>query len=223
MKQRGEELLVINRKIFYLILLSIGISGIVVGYVIGYIFTPTKEIYIQKNVESEKTVLPATVETAFAKKSETSPTNPVQTQKAENIEEKKPESIPKDSADKPEIRYEHKKQTQETEKFTLKDIPLNQEQQSSNIKKPIKRKYAKIPYYTIQLGAFSEIANTNKLKEELTKAGYKVSINKEDLYKVRIGRFEKFSQAKQISSELNSKGFNNFIIKISKSSAGGKQ
>lgn len=234
MKEKGEELLVLNRRVFYLILLAVALSGIVVGYLIGYVSTPTKEVYIQKTSESEKTVLPATVETALAKKTENqqqpntdqikSPANQSSSEtKKEEVkkEETLAKSVPQEKVDEKEkksVAEQKEKQEQNKERVTEKET-----ERTKIVEKPKKHRTTKSTYYTIQLGAFEEKSNSERLKEELKKAGYKVFIVKEDNYKVRLGRFEKFSQAKILSQELNEKGFENFILKVKKSSIGGKK
>jgi len=219
MKQQGEELLVLNKKIFFAILLGIALVGILIGYTIGYIIAPTKEVNIQKTEDSEKTVLSTPVGTAFASKDETS-----QTKTEDNIE--KPLQKDEKNIPIPKIEVAEKQQQEKKSKNmeTKKQIQvLEQEEKHEVLKKPlttVKSKNIRKSTYTIQVGAFSEMINVNNLKDRLKKAGYDSFVVKEDLYKVRIGKYERFSIAKKISQELHSKGFENFIIKSYKK--GGK-
>jgi|GEM_PF-546828 len=219
MKQKGEELLVMNKKIFFAILLGIALIGIAIGYTLGYITAPIKEVYIQKTEDSEKTVLSTPVGTAFANKNETS-----QPKTEDNVE--KPPQKDEKNIPTPKIEVAEKQQQEKKSENmeTKKQIQaLEQREKHEVLKKSFttaKSKTIKKSTYTIQVGAFSEMTNVYNLKERLKKAGYDSFLVKEDLYKVRIGKYERFSMAKKISQELHAKGFENFIIKSS--TKGGK-
>ncbi|MGC8937703.1 MAG: SPOR domain-containing protein [Thermodesulfovibrio sp.] len=209
MKQKSEELLVINKKIFFLILFGIAVLGIIVGYVIGYITTPVKEIYVSKADNSEKTVLSTTVGTAFAKKQEDS------TAKTEVKQEQQVQQTNEKDKLKPEI--EIAQNTVQTKQVETKSQTSEQKVKKQDFEKPVKAikyKTHKQIFYTIQVGAFSDIVNVQELQKRLKERGYESFLVKEDLYKVRIGKYKKFSQAKKLSQELHSKGFENFILKI---------
>ncbi|MGB9709982.1 MAG: SPOR domain-containing protein [Thermodesulfovibrio sp.] len=209
MKQKSEELLVINKKIFFLILFGIAVLGIIVGYVIGYITTPVKEIYVSKADNSEKTVLSTTVGTAFAKKQEDS------TAKTEVKQEQQVQQTNEKDKLKPEI--EIAQNTVQTKQVETKSQTSEQKVKKQDFEKPVKSikyKTHKQIFYTIQVGAFSDIVNVQELQKRLKERGYESFLVKEDLYKVRIGKYKKFSQAKKLSQELHSKGFENFILKI---------
>lgn len=212
MKQKGEELLVINKKIFFLILFGIALIGIIVGYTIGYVTTPVKEVYINRAEESEKTVLSTTVGTAFANKQEPNAKTEV---KQEQTNQSNVENV-----SKPKLEIAEKQQEIDQKKDDTKKQVESSEQKVKTeiVKKPVKSvkyKIHKRPVYTVQVGAFSDIANANVFQVKLKEAGFISFLAKEDLYKVRVGKYEKFSQAKKISQELHSKGFENFILKIS--------
>ncbi len=210
MKQKGEELLVINKKIFFFILFGIALTGIAVGYTIGYITTPVKEVYISRTEDSEKTVLSTAVGTAFANKQEAS------TQKGEIKQEQAQQSDEKNKV-KPEI--EIAQNTMQTKQTETKSQTKSSEQKvkTQNFEKPVKpvkHKTHKQIFYTIQVGAFSDMVNIQNLQKRLKEAGYDSFMIKEDLYKLRIGKYRKFSQAKKVSQELHFRGFENFILKI---------
>ncbi|MCX8034381.1 MAG: SPOR domain-containing protein [Thermodesulfovibrio sp.] len=221
MKQKGEELIVMSKKMFFLILAGLSVIGILLGFSIGYITAPVKEIKIQKTEETDRTVLPSTVETALAKKqellspqSETKKEQPPQAQ----IEEKKAKEI--------EIQIAKKEEPKQTKEIgpSQKTQELEKKDETLLIKKH--KKLVKTPtniFYTIQVGAFSEISNARAFMEKVKSAGYKVTLSREEIYKVRVGNYIRFSQAKKVSEELRYKGFDNFILKIKETSKGGKQ
>ncbi len=219
MKQKGEELIVMSKKMFFLILAGLLVIGILLGFSIGYITAPVKEVKIQKAEELDKTVLPSTVETAMAKKQE--PTN----QQSETKKEQTPQSqIEEKQAKESEIQITKKEETKQTlvkESPKIEEVAKKEESLSTKKHKKTVKTLAH-NYYTIQIGAFSEISNAKALMEKAKQDGYKVTLSKEDVYKVRIGKYSKFSQAKKISEELRNKGFENFILKTKETSKGGK-
>ncbi len=216
MKQKGDELIVINKRVFILILAAISVIGIIIGYTIGYITTPVKEVYVQKENESEKTVLSHTVETAFAKKQEQ---NPVQIeQKKEQPEKPKSEEPEKKE---PQVEIVKKEDTKQNEVVKpVKEIPSRKAHRHLGMKELKASKHA---IYTIQVGAFSDSKNAKDLQERLNKEGYRVFLVQEDLYKVRMGNYQKYAQAKKISEELKSKGIESYILKVSQDLKGDKK
>lgn len=224
MKQKGEELLVLDKRVFILILVAIAFVGIVIGYTIGYITTPVKEIQIERANESEKTVLPSSVESAFAKKQEdSSQQSSTPVKKEENLSEKPvKDEQSEEKVNKSQIEIVKKEETNPNQNL--------QKHQGTKIKKhktvQKSRRLENIStesFYTIQVGAFSDISNKEILEDRLNKAGYKAYFVKEDLYKIRVGKFNNYSQSKKVSEELKSKGFENFILKIRGTSKGGKK
>lgn len=66
--------------------------------------------------------------------------------------------------------------------------------------------------YRVQVGAFKNIANAEKLKNELSAKGYSSFItNVNGLYKVQVGAFRNKSNAQKLVNELKSKEYNSFI------------
>ena len=66
--------------------------------------------------------------------------------------------------------------------------------------------------YKVQVGAFKNITNAEKLKNELNTKGYSSFItNVNELYKVQVGAFRNKSNAQKLVNELKSKGYNSFI------------
>lgn len=187
MKEKGDELLVINKRTYFLIIATFAIAGLLAGYTVGYITAPQKEVYIHKTYEPEKTVLSSTVETAPAKKQE----NQSQIQPLE--------------------KKENVMMVQEVEAKTppgKKTVtPAEQKWKKSIYKKAL---------YTLQAGAFSDINNAEALMRKLKNSGVKCYLFKEDLYKVRSGYFKRFKDAKKASELLRLKGFENFITKTLK-------
>ncbi len=243
MKQKGDELIVISKKMFFLILSGCVVLGVILGFSISFIASPKKEVEIKKIEDSEKTVLPSTVETALAKKQEPinlpSETNKNEAkaneskQKESNESEIKDKEIPQISADKEKLKESEREKLKEKEPQTSKTEKPNQiHETQSQIKtqdriksqntekmpsqtkkgKKISKSFSQ-NFYTVQLGAFSELTNAETLLERLKSNGYQVYLTREDNYKVRIGKYLKFSQAKKVSEELRSKGFENFILK----------
>lgn len=64
-----------------------------------------------------------------------------------------------------------------------------------------------IPYYAIQMGAFKNKENAERLKEEFSQKGYTAQIVGDKLYKVWLGKFESSEQADKFKVEHNFKGF----------------
>ena len=66
--------------------------------------------------------------------------------------------------------------------------------------------------YRVQVGAFKNITNAEKLKNELSTKGYSSFItNVNGLYKVQVGAFRNKENAQKLVNELKSKGYNSFI------------
>ena len=66
--------------------------------------------------------------------------------------------------------------------------------------------------YRVQVGAFKDKSNAEKLKNELSTKGYTSFItNVNGLYKVQVGAFRNKSNAQKLVNELKSKGYNSFI------------
>lgn len=205
MKKKGEELIVIHKKTFFLIVLSIAIIGVLVGYTIGYITVPAKEVYVQKTIEPEKTVLPSTLESQLAKKQD----NTVQQNQTESSEK--------------ELEKENVKIIKEVEAKEKNEVKENKElAKTSKVEKHSSKKltYRKT-MYAVQIGAFNEMENAKALIGKLKEAGINAQLVKENLYKIRTDYYRRFTDAQKISEILKSKGFENFIIKISKTSKGG--
>ncbi|MCX7988089.1 MAG: SPOR domain-containing protein [Thermodesulfovibrio sp.] len=202
---------------FFLILAGLSVIGILLGFSIGYITAPVKEVKIQKTEETDKTVLPTTVETALAKKQE--PLTPQNEPKKEQLDQIQPEEK---KAKEVEIQIAKKDETKQTKEIELPQKSKELEKIDNKTPKKLV-KHQTHNFYTIQVGAFSDSSNAKAFMDKIKKVGYKVTLSKEDMYKVRVGRYSKFSQAKKISEELSSKGFENFILKIRETSKGGKK
>lgn len=207
MKEKGEELLVINKKVFFLILAAIAVFGIVVGYTIGYITTPVKEVYVQKSNETEKTVLPQVQQPQVQQPQmqQSKVQQPQSQQNQSQVQEKENVKIVQEA--------EATEKTQ-TEKHTEPERTLKT--QKHGLKKVAYRK----TMYTVQLGAFQEITNAEALMKKLKDAGISAYIVKEDLYKIRTGYYKRFRDAQKASQVIGAKGFENFIIKIKKLKGG---
>lgn len=200
MKKKDEELIVIHKKTFLLIVLSIAIIGVLVGYTIGYITVPAKEVYVQKTIEPEKTVLPSTIETQPTKKQD----NTTQQNQPESSEKENIKIIR-------EVEATEKSKAEENKELTKTSKAEKHRAKKLTYKKAV---------YTVQIGAFHEIVNAEALMRKLKEAGINVQIVKEGLYKVRTNYYKKFTDAQKTSQVLRSKGFENFIVKISKNSKG---
>lgn len=222
MKQKGEELIVMSKRMFFLILAGLSVIGILLGFSIGYITAPVKEVKIHKTEETEKTVLPSTVETALAKKQEIQTQQTVQREEQQKVQQ--PEKTSPEKAKEVDLSKQTKiSQIQESE-TTQEKQDLAQKSEQKKFRKTISQvKQQRLPFYTIQVGAFTELSNAKNMAERIKNAGYTAFISKEENYKVRVGRYSKFSLAKRVSEELNSKGFENFILKIKEVQKGGKQ
>lgn len=193
MKDKGDELLVINKRTYILIIATFAIAGLLAGYTVGYITTPAKEVYVHKTFEPEKTVLPSTVETALAKKQE----NPPQENQSQIQHLEKKENVL--------IVQE----VEATEKSSSKEKTQHEKQE-------LKKSTYKKALYTLQLGAFLDINNAEALMKKLKDAGIKCYLVREDLYKVKSGYFKRLKDAKVASESLRLKGFENFITRTLK-------
>lgn len=65
--------------------------------------------------------------------------------------------------------------------------------------------------FKVQVGAFSEKDNAERLAKELKSKGYNVYIYQDKLYKVQVGAFAKRENAEKLGEELRAKGYNTFI------------
>ncbi len=245
MKQKGDELIVMSKKMFFLILSGFTVIGIILGFSISFVTSSKKEVKIEKVEDLEKTVLPSTVETALAKKQEAinfqneTKANEAKANESKQKEAKEIEIKDKEtqqiSEEKDKLK-EKESQTSKTEKpdrirethSQIKTQERTKSQNTDKISSQTKKgkktlKYYSQNFYTIQIGAFSELSNAETFLERLKSNGYQVYLIKEDNYKVRIGKYLKFSQAKKVSEELLSKGFENFILKKREILKGGKK
>jgi cell division protein FtsN len=220
MKQKGDELIVMSKRMFFLILAGLSVIGVSLGFSIGYLTAPVREVRVHSIEETNRTVLPSTVDTALAKKQEpiTQQEEVKKTEQQENqVTESKVKEITVNAAKKEEV-----KQTEGTE--VLKEIKeikkIDGKIAEKKPNKPVKPAITIV--YTIQVGAFYDISNAQALMEKIKTAGYNVTLSKEEMYKVRVGRYQKFLQAKKVSEELRYKNFDNFILKIRKTTQGGK-
>lgn len=62
-------------------------------------------------------------------------------------------------------------------------------------------------YYVIQIGAYKNKENAEKLKDSFVEKGYEVQIFSNSLYKVWLGKFESVDEATKFQNEHNFKGF----------------
>ncbi|NLZ46846.1 MAG: N-acetylmuramoyl-L-alanine amidase [Clostridiales bacterium] len=67
--------------------------------------------------------------------------------------------------------------------------------------------------YKVQVGAFKERANAERLANELKSKGYSTYITyTEKLYKVQVGAFREKANAERLANELKSKGYSTYIV-----------
>jgi cell division protein FtsN len=202
MKDKGEELLVITKKTFFLILLGIALTGILIGYTIGYITTPVKQIYVQKTAETEKTVLPSYTP-------ETPPTNITK----EEVTLQQKQSQQNEKKDDGEIIKEA--EAQDKSVTELKD-KKNINNSKSSAKNKTHKRISSINKYAVQLGAFSSRVSAEEFIKKLKDKGINAYIVKEDLYKVSVGYYNKLNDAQNTAKNLQSDGFDTCIKKVPK-------
>ena len=82
----------------------------------------------------------------------------------------------------------------------VKDAKVWAEITTQLVKKPS-------PYYAIQIGAFKNKENAERLKEKISREGYTVQIVGNKLYKVWLGKFESREETEKFKVEHNFKGF----------------
>lgn len=188
MKDKGEELLVITKKTFFLILMGIALTCILIGYTIGYITTPVKQIYVQKTAETEKTVLPSyTLETPPANiTKEEVALQQKQSQQNEKIDDVK---IIK------EAEAQDKSATELKDKKNIKNSKSTAESKSH-------KRISSMNKYAVQLGAFSSRTSAETFIKKLKDKGIDAYIVKEDLYKVRVGYYYKLSDAQNTAKKI---------------------
>jgi len=202
MKDKGEELLVITKKTFFLILLGIAVTSILIGYTIGYITTPVKQIYVQKTAETEKTVLPSyTPETPHLNI----------TKEEVNLEQKQS----KQNEKKDDVKIIKEAEAQDKSTNELKDKKNTKNSKSPVESNPHKRIFS-MNKYAVQLGAFSSKISAETFIKKLKDKGINAYIVKEDLYKVRVGYYNKLNDAQNTAKNLQSYGFETCIKKVSK-------
>jgi cell division protein FtsN len=199
MKDNGEELLVVTKKTFFLILIGIALTGILIGYAIGYITTPVKQIYIQKAAETEKTVLPSYTP-------ETPPTNITK----EEVTLQQKQSQQNEKKDDVEIIKEAEAQDKSVTELKNKK---NINNSKSSAKNKTHKRISSINKYAVQLGAFSSRVSAEEFIKKLKDKGINAYIVKEDLYKVRVGYYNKLNDAQNTAKSLQSDGFDTCIKK----------
>ena len=200
MKDNGEELLVVTKKTFFLILIGIALIGILIGYAIGYITTPVKQIYIQKAAETEKTVLPSYTP-------ETPPTNI--TKEEATLQQK--QSQQNEKKDNVEIIKEAEAQDKSVTELKNKK---NINNSKSSAKNKTHKRISSMNKYAVQLGAFSNRVSAEEFIKKLKDKGINAYIVKEDLYKVRVGYYNKLNDAQNTAKSLQSDGFDICIKNI---------
>jgi len=200
MKDNAEELLVITKKTFFLILIGIALIGILIGYAIGYITTPVKQIYIQKAAETEKTVLPSYTP-------ETPPTNI--TKEEATLQQK--QSQQNEKKDNVEIIKEAEAQDKSVTELKNKK---NINNSKSSAKNKTHKRISSMNKYAVQLGAFSNRVSAEEFIKKLKDKGINAYIVKEDLYKVRVGYYNKLNDAQNTAKSLQSDGFDICIKNI---------
>jgi len=200
MKDNAEELLVLTKKTFFLILIGIALIGILIGYAIGYITTPVKQIYIQKAAETEKTVLPSYTP-------ETPPTNI--TKEEATLQQK--QSQQNEKKDNVEIIKEAEAQDKSVTELKNKK---NINNSKSSAKNKTHKRISSMNKYAVQLGAFSNRVSAEEFIKKLKDKGINAYIVKEDLYKVRVGYYNKLNDAQNTAKSLQSDGFDICIKNI---------
>ncbi len=92
---------------------------------------------------------------------------------------------------------------------------------ASSVKKAGKNTYIPEDYergnFTIQIGAFSELKNAQRLKAKLSRVYRNAHITKYDngrliLYRVRVGQCSTLQEARKLKNKLKRKGFHNAMI-----------
>ena len=68
--------------------------------------------------------------------------------------------------------------------------------------------------YAVQVGAFNNYNNAQKLKKELENQGYEVLITEGKPHKVRVGPSSEKKGAETIKKEIEKIGYNGFVLNI---------
>jgi cell division septation protein DedD len=109
-----------------------------------------------------------------------------------------------DHGDKKAREKPGKQETSIRDEIKLHQLPAASEEKKEPIKaKPIERE----PYYSVQVGAFSEYANAKNYAAKFGGMGYPTEINttvknQRKLYRVRVGNFKTRSEAKDEQRKL---------------------
>lgn len=90
------------------------------------------------------------------------------------------------------------------------DSVTSLDSQNENIKTD---KFSKASY-AVQVGAFNNYNNAQKLKRELENQGYEVLITESKPHKVRVGPSSEKKGAETIKKEIEKMGYNGFVLNI---------
>ncbi|HHY99010.1 MAG TPA: hypothetical protein GX509_09760 [Firmicutes bacterium] len=70
-----------------------------------------------------------------------------------------------------------------------------------------------VTLYRVQVGAFQERANAERLSETLKSEGYQVYVTSEAPFKVQVGAFSKEENAQALAKQLKDAGYEAFVAK----------
>lgn len=178
MKESSEQLLVMRKKIFFLVSASIFLVALGMGYTIGYITKPSKEIYIQQNLENEKTVLTFKPQT----QSETQPQPSQEVKIVQEVEAKEKNSVASDrqSLERKKVTHEKKyKGSRYTLQFGAFSEKSNAEKLLQKLKKEKINVYiVKEGYYKVRAGYYKSFKEASEASERLRSKGIESFVKK---------------------------------------------
>lgn len=89
---------------------------------------------------------------------------------------------------------------------SLKESPADMPPQNSGLEQTDQT------IYVVQVGAFSQKLNADRMREELVKKGYNAYVVGFDPYKVQVGAFSERSDAEKLEAELEALGYSDAFI-----------
>jgi cell division protein FtsN len=119
-----------------------------------------------------------------------------------------------DRANKKTGKTTGKQEASISDEIKLHQLPIAEDEKKGTIKaKPIERE----PYYTVQVGAFSDYSNAKNYAAKFGQMGYPTEIittvkNQRKLYRVRVGNFSTRAEAKEEQQKLEKMENKKFAI-----------
>ena len=197
--------------------LFVGKGSIIISIILISSLSFTLGYFVGKKMNdgSEK----HTVQLPFSEKPEYKESSPGNTLNGSEPHDTIPLSQPSPNSEPLQVTSNH--QNQKVQKTAKKQQPARMKEQSHKNGQEDTKKHmtsSESIKYTIQVGAFKNAADADKLKEHLNKKGYNVYISlsatkdHEKIHKVRVGEFSTRKQAEIVALKIKkSETLNTFV------------